>query len=231
MRTSRSAYWAALAALLLATSCLVAPALSQEDEGVDVEEDDDYEDEYRAFLLVKKAVVEEVVVQGRNFTVKLDFYNTGTNTAQSIKISEPALPDELQLVAGALKGEIPSLAPGKHASWKYTVVSSSSGRYVAPPCTVTYQADSDADSVQETMSTIFAAAILTPTQKTLNTVLKGGSYMTFGLLNTANDWRNAGISVAVIALLVGFNWTYAKVVQTTSDRRRQRALEELEGSK
>lgn len=225
-RSSRVGVLTAFAALLLATSLLVAPALSQEDA---VEDEDDYEDEERAFLLVKKAVVEEVVVQGRNFTVKLDLYNAGTNSAKNVKIREAPLPDELELVAGALTGEIAAISPGKTVSWQYSVIASSAGHFVAPPCTVSYQADSDDDSVQETVSTIFAAAILSPSQKNLNSALKAGSYMTLGMLNTVSDWRTAGITVIVVGVLISANWMYSKITQTTSERRRQRALEELEG--
>jgi hypothetical protein len=75
MRSSRTAVLAALAALLLCASFLAAPVRA---EGDVVDEEDDYEDEERAFLLVKKSVVEENVVQGQNFTVRLDLFNVGT---------------------------------------------------------------------------------------------------------------------------------------------------------
>ena len=56
-----------------------------------------------------------------------------------------------------------------------------------------------------------------------------GSFVTLGVLNTVGDWRNACIAFSVILLLMGLHWTYSSIWQTTSDRRRQRALQELEG--
>lgn len=64
----------AVVAFALSATSLVSPCLGEEHV---VTDEDDYEDETRAFLLVKKALVEEVVVQGRNFTVKLDLFNAG----------------------------------------------------------------------------------------------------------------------------------------------------------
>ena len=56
-----------------------------------------------------------------------------------------------------------------------------------------------------------------------------GSYMSLGMLNTVADWRNAGIAVFVILTAFGASTGYSKISEATSDRRRQRALEELEG--
>ena len=56
-----------------------------------------------------------------------------------------------------------------------------------------------------------------------------GSYMSLGMLNSVADWRNAGIAIVVIVLAIGANTGYSKISEATSDRRRQRALEELEG--
>lgn len=53
--------------------------------------------------------------------------------------------------------------------------------------------------------------------------------MTLGMLNTVGDWKNACIASSVILLLIGLHWAYSSILQATSDRRRQRALEELEG--
>lgn len=219
MKISKVAVFAA--ALLL----LLAPAISQDDGA----EEDDYEDEERAFLLVKKAVMDDVVVQGRNFTVQLTFYNAGSNSAKNIKIKEAPLPAELELVSGSLEGEIKALNPGKTATWTYSVVATSAGHFVAPPCSISYQASDDADSIQETVSTIFSAAILSASQKNLNTALKAGSYLSLGMLNSVNDWRNAGIAVTVVVFAYLANASYSKLSEASSDRRRQRAIEELEG--
>eukprot|EP00873_Tetraselmis_striata_P013976 jgi/Tetstr1/434240/TSEL_023350.t1 len=78
MRTTRAALLAALAALLLSAAFLAAPVRAQDE---DVSDEDDYEDEERAFLLVKKSVVEDAVVQGRNFTVRLELFNVGATCA------------------------------------------------------------------------------------------------------------------------------------------------------
>mmetsp|Transcript_35736 Transcript_35736/g.63731 ORF Transcript_35736/g.63731 Transcript_35736/m.63731 type:complete len:230 (-) Transcript_35736:247-936(-) len=226
MRSSRTAVLAALAALLLCASFLAAPVRA---EGDVVDEEDDYEDEERAFLLVKKSVVEENVVQGQNFTVRLDLFNVGTTSALKVKIEEMELPEQLQLQSGALTGEIERISAGATAVWEYVVVSDSAGHFVAPPASVTYQADSDADSIQAAQSTIFASAILSPTQKNINLALKAGSYMSLGLLNTVSDWSNTAIAVGALTFVIGGNWAYTKVKTSSADRRRQRALEELEG--
>lgn len=56
-----------------------------------------------------------------------------------------------------------------------------------------------------------------------------GSYVSLGMLNTMGDWSNAAIAVGALALILGGNWAYSKAVQSSADRRRQKALEELEG--
>ena len=49
------------------------------------------------------------------------------------------------------------------------------------------------------------------------------------MFNTVVEWRNAGIMVAVIGLAFLASSSYSKISEATSDRRRQRALDELEG--
>mmetsp|Transcript_2088 Transcript_2088/g.5149 ORF Transcript_2088/g.5149 Transcript_2088/m.5149 type:complete len:230 (-) Transcript_2088:194-883(-) len=226
MRTTRAALLAALAALLLSAAFLAAPVRAQDE---DVSDEDDYEDEERAFLLVKKSVVEDAVVQGRNFTVRLELFNVGATSALNVKIEELPLPEQIQLLSGSLTGEIARIGSGGVATWEYVAASTSAGHFIAPPAEVTYQAEADADSIQSAKSTIFACAILSPAQQNINLALKAGSYVSLGMLNTMGDWSNAAIAVGALALILGGNWAYSKAVQSSADRRRQKALEELEG--
>uniref|UniRef100_A0A061R6R6 Translocon-associated protein beta n=1 Tax=Tetraselmis sp. GSL018 TaxID=582737 RepID=A0A061R6R6_9CHLO len=194
-----------------------------------VVEDDDYEDEERAFLLVKKSVVEDPVVQGNNFTVRINLYNAGLNAAWKIKLQEVALPAEISVVSGSTSHEIERINAGDSATWEYTLVANSAGHFVAPSCRVTYQAESDADSVQETLSTTFSMPILSPSQKNIKMALSMGSYASLGTLNSVTDWRNAGITLLTFGSLVGTRVAYSRISQAAKDRRRRRAIEELQG--
>lgn len=62
--------------------CLLALLLSSSFHAIradgDVVEDDEYADSERGFLIVRKFVKDEIVIQGRNVTVTVDIYNAGS---------------------------------------------------------------------------------------------------------------------------------------------------------
>lgn len=62
---------------LLASTAFVQNVRCEEGSG-DAEDDEDYADAERAFLIVRKHVKDTVGVQGRNFTVYMDVYNAGS---------------------------------------------------------------------------------------------------------------------------------------------------------
>uniref|UniRef100_A0A061QR03 Translocon-associated protein beta n=1 Tax=Tetraselmis sp. GSL018 TaxID=582737 RepID=A0A061QR03_9CHLO len=151
------------------------------------------------------------------------------SAAWKIKLQEVALPAEISVVSGSTSHEIERINAGDSATWEYTLVANSAGHFVAPSCRVTYQAESDADSVQETLSTTFSMPILSPSQKNIKMALSMGSYASLGTLNSVTDWRNAGITLLTFGSLVGTRVAYSRISQAAKDRRRRRAIEELQG--
>lgn len=69
------ASWKAILLFGLVLSAGLARAA--EDNKAASEAEDDYADEERAHLLVRKWIKDEVAVQGRNLTVHLEVYNAG----------------------------------------------------------------------------------------------------------------------------------------------------------
>ena len=74
----RSSIRTALAVLLLIGS-IAAPAYGQ--DSATSSEDDEYADEEKAFLIVRKAPLEDDVVVGSNLTVVIDIHNAGSRCA------------------------------------------------------------------------------------------------------------------------------------------------------
>ena len=74
----RSSIRTALAVLLLIGS-IAAPACGQ--DSATSSEDDEYADEEKAFLIVRKAPLEDDVVVGSNLTVVIDIHNAGSRCA------------------------------------------------------------------------------------------------------------------------------------------------------
>lgn len=78
----RSSIRTALAVLLLVAS-IAAPACGQ--DSATSSEDDEYAEEEKAFLIVRKAPLEDGVVVGSNLTVVIDIHNAGSRCAAHAK--------------------------------------------------------------------------------------------------------------------------------------------------
>jgi translocon-associated protein subunit beta len=72
MRSPMKLAWGLMALLVLSSAACVRA----EDDVVDI--DDEYEDVVRAHLIVRKSVESDIAVAGRNITITLDIYNTGS---------------------------------------------------------------------------------------------------------------------------------------------------------
>jgi Translocon-associated protein beta (TRAPB) len=77
----RSSIRTALAVLLLVAS-IAAPASGQ--DSATSSEDDEYAEEEKAFLIVRKAPLEDDVVVGSNLTVVIDIHNAGSRCAAHV---------------------------------------------------------------------------------------------------------------------------------------------------
>ena len=86
----RSSIRTALAVLLLIGS-IAAPACGQ--DSATSSEDDEYADEEKAFLIVRKAPLEDDVVVGSNLTVVIDIHNAGSRCATHDAYAHCALMD------------------------------------------------------------------------------------------------------------------------------------------
>eukprot|EP00955_Chlamydomonas_euryale_P063600 358723-Chlamydomonas_euryale.AAC.4 len=72
MKTTAKLLWAFAALLLISSQAILA------DDGM-ADDEDEYEDVVRAQLIVRKSCTPtQLVVQGRNVTVNIDIYNTGS---------------------------------------------------------------------------------------------------------------------------------------------------------
>jgi Translocon-associated protein beta (TRAPB) len=73
--------------VLLLFASIAVPACAQ--DSTSSSEDDEYADEEKAFLIVRKAPLEDDVVVGSNLTVVIDIHNAGSRYASNDSVSRP----------------------------------------------------------------------------------------------------------------------------------------------
>lgn len=71
------AAWKAVLVFGLVLSAGLMQAHAADKAASEAEDADDYADEERAHLLVRKWIKDETVVQGRNITIELEVHNAG----------------------------------------------------------------------------------------------------------------------------------------------------------
>lgn len=223
------------AVVVIALLCLLggAPLIkAAEDAAAEsdkvVIDDDEYADTEKAFLVVRKSIKEEVIVQGRNMTVRLHIYNGGISAAQNVEVKD-AIPPEFTLIEGSLETSVPSLKVGAAIKHTYVLVpKSGDATLVLPSAEVSYIAEAESGSIQAGRSAPLSVAILTPTQQIQRTALLVGKFASLGIFKTGADWRNFAIVVFLVSAFVGVNSTVKSVSSARTQRARKKALEELE---
>uniref|UniRef100_A0A7S0RVC1 Translocon-associated protein subunit alpha n=1 Tax=Chlamydomonas leiostraca TaxID=1034604 RepID=A0A7S0RVC1_9CHLO len=220
-------FLAILGALLLVSSGVFAA-------DADVE-DDTYEDEERALLIVHKLIVGDngdlaypLLVQGRNVTVKLFVYNSGSATASDVSVTD-VLPPNAELLDGKLSHTWAKIAAGSQVESSYVLKFTSGGSMdvqFLPQATVNYKADSSSEQVGE--SSRVGIFLLTPVQQIQRYALIVGTYASLGICRTPEQWRNMAIFLAVVGAVIGGNAAAKGFSTTRTNTRRKKALQELE---
>lgn len=121
----------------------------------------------RALLLAHKKVTSEwsqkfhgemcdnVLVQGRNFTVTVTVYNVGGVEAADIEVEDEWEEDKFTLTDGSMRAAFPSLAPGENAEYSFTLApqfKTPSAMYEYKPAMVTYMYGEEDEQI-ETIAT------------------------------------------------------------------------------
>ncbi|KAG2496030.1 hypothetical protein HYH03_005952 [Edaphochlamys debaryana] len=218
-----------LLALLIASSLMLSPIRAEEEGVADaVEEDDEYADAQRAFLVVRKFVKDDVVVQGKNVTVDIDIYNSGVSTADAVKYVD-ALPAEATLLEGSLTVDLGKVTVGSHVKHTYVIVFNTGATGVTlPSAKVTYIAEPDSTETAEGESTAMKLYVMTPVQQLQRYALQAGVYASLGFARTPADWRNLAILIGTVSTALGANWMVKKAKASSVNRKRAAALRELE---
>ncbi|MEW5317422.1 MAG: hypothetical protein WDW38_008718 [Sanguina aurantia] len=226
----RSALLSVFVACLLFT---VSHAQDDEDvlDAPDALENDEYaevEEAERAFLLVRKSITEQFVIQGRNVTVYLDVFNSGVSTAFGVQLRD-SLPSNAKLVAGSLELALANVQVGSHVKANYTIVFTVGAvELELPQAQVAYRAEFKSTSVQTGLSSKQYVIVLTPVQQIARYALQAGKYVSLGMASAPSDWRNLIIIVGTIGGLLGANWSVKFYRSHSSDRKRTAALKSLQ---
>ncbi|KAF8066375.1 Ssr2 [Scenedesmus sp. PABB004] len=228
------AAWKSLLLLALLAGAAVVRAEEAEAEAApaaeEAEDDEDYDSATdRAHLVVRKWFKEELGVQGRNLTVHLEAYNAGSAAASDVQLEDAPVPKGLRLIEGALEASLGKIDVGGSAQHSYTLVADD-GAFAAEfaPATVTYVAEFESKEKQSTKSSAYGIYIMTPREQITRYALIAGSYASLGMATTTAHWRNIAIVLGLVLAGVTGNNTYKSVNAKSSERRRTKALAELE---
>mmetsp|Transcript_7726 Transcript_7726/g.23204 ORF Transcript_7726/g.23204 Transcript_7726/m.23204 type:complete len:224 (-) Transcript_7726:368-1039(-) len=220
MKTTAKLLWAFAALLLISSQAILA------DDGM-ADDEDEYEDVVRAQLIVRKSCTPtQLVVQGRNVTVNIDIYNTGSGSAKNVRIAD-VLPSNAKLLSGSLDATIPTIAEGSIAKHSYTIMFTTGGSGTAMlPAKVTYIAEEGSEQVGS--SSFERLFVMTPVQHITRHAVIVGTYVSLGMCRSLADWRNLLIVVGIIGGVVVGNSMFTTMSTAQTSRKRSAALRELE---
>lgn len=130
-------------------------------------------------------------------------------------------------MTGQLFTEFDSIPAGATVRHTYTVTPKQATTITLPGATVTY-VTKEGISHRSTSgaSTYFTSYTIVDFVKYKG--LELGSTLTFGLFTTAGDWIRAGIVIGSITFIYAALTSYKGVTAATKERRRRKALAELE---
>lgn len=220
-----------LLALIASLALVSRPTWAEDaDEGSGVE-DDEYADVERAHLVVRKhAHIDNdgLVVQGRNITLTVTISNIGSSSASNVKVAD-TLPEDSTLIDGTLEHSVARIGVGSAVAHSYVIVfNKGSVQVQLPPAVVSYTAEADSTSVQTGLSSTQLMYVMTPVQQITRYALKVGVYASLGFARTPSEWRNLAIVVGTVGSLLGANWAVKKFGIVQTNRKRERALKELQ---
>ncbi|KAK9814382.1 hypothetical protein WJX72_004905 [[Myrmecia] bisecta] len=217
--------------LLLAVLLLLASASKTfADEEVDVEvEDDEYADEERAFLLVRKFIDAKDVVQNSNVSVVIELYNAGKSAATDVKVVDAAWPaGQFDVAGGSTSESYSKVASGSTVRFQYSVIPRKAPLFLeAPPATVTYRAESEGQEKQTAVSSTPSVIVLTPLQQYQRNALRVGEYLTAGYMRTGQQWLRLALGTGGVTSLLFANWLYSTVTEARKRHKHEKALKDL----
>ena len=187
-----------------------------------------------ARVLVRKRIVEDLVVEGSNVTVAVTLTNAGETEARKVKARDDgfANEDDFELITGkeSLSATYATIAPGESVEYSFVVVPKKSGSFPGGAVSVSYLGTSGRETTHGSSNVLGATPVYTTMQKNIFAALKVGKYLTLGACRTIADWVKYGTIIGSVCGALLLNWVALKVKKGVAAARRKMAVASLERS-
>ena len=187
-----------------------------------------------ARVLVRKRIVEDLIVEGSNVTVAITLTNAGETEARKVKARDDgfANEDDFELITGkeSLSATYATIAPGESVEYSFVVVPKKSGTFPGGAASVSYLGTSGRETTHGSSNVLGATPVYTTMQKNIFAALKVGKYLTLGACRTIEDWVKYGTIIGSVCGALLLNWVALKVKKGVAAARRKMAVASLERS-
>ena len=187
-----------------------------------------------ARVLVRKRIVEDLIVEGSNVTVAVTLTNAGETEARKVKARDDgfANEDDFELITGkeSLSATYATIAPGERVEYSFVVVPKKSGSFPGGAVSVSYLGTSGRETTHGSSNVLGATPVYTTMQKNIFAALKVGKYLTLGACRTIEDWVKYGTIIGSVCGALLLNWVALKVKKGVAAARRKMAVASLERS-
>ena len=187
-----------------------------------------------ARVLVRKRIVEDLIVEGSNVTVAVTLTNAGETEARKVKARDDgfANEDDFELITGkeSLSATYATIAPGESVEYSFVVVPKKSGTFPGGAASVSYLGTSGRETTHGSSNVLGATPVYTTMQKNIFAALKVGKYLTLGACRTIEDWVKYGTIIGSVCGALLLNWVALKVKKGVAAARRKMAVASLERS-
>jgi translocon-associated protein subunit beta len=187
-----------------------------------------------ARVLVRKRIVEDLIVEGSNVTVAVTLTNAGETEARKVKARDDgfANEDDFELITGkeSLSATYATIAPGESVEYSFVVVPKKSGSFPGGAVSVSYLGTSGRETTHGSSNVLGATPVYTTMQKNIFAALKVGKYLTLGACRTIEDWVKYGTIIGSVCGALLLNWVALKVKKGVAAARRKMAVASLERS-
>ena len=187
-----------------------------------------------ARVLVRKRIVEDLIVEGSNVTVAVTLTNAGETEARKVKARDDgfANEDDFELITGkeSLSATYATIAPGESVEYSFVVVPKKSGSFPGGAVSVSDLGTSGRETTHGSSNVLGATPVYTTMQKNIFAALKVGKYLTLGACRTIEDWVKYGTIIGSVCGALLLNWVALKVKKGVAAARRKMAVASLERS-
>ena len=187
-----------------------------------------------ARVLVRKRIVEDLIVEGSNVTVAVTLTNAGETEARKVKARDDgfANEDDFELITGkeSLSATYATIAPGESVEYSFVVVPKKSGSFPGGAVSVSYLGTSGRETTHGSSNVLGETPVYTTMQKNIFAALKVGKYLTLGACRTIEDWVKYGTIIGSVCGALLLNWVALKVKKGVAAARRKMAVASLERS-